>query len=493
MPDKKLIKVFDTSLNLLGIVDDYENASYDHRFYNAGPWTVTINKNLPNASLFAKKRIVLFGDNMRDCGIVTSIKKKIGKGGKGTEELQVSGFDPRYLLSQRVVYQSNDVDCYYLSDKAETVIKTLIDSQCGPSCIDAKRIFPLLQIATDQARGSDYELTAKGTQVYSECVTCAKESFLGWFLYLDLDNKKMILDCEEGTTRTVLQSVVNPVVISADRNSLSKGETKDSLASFRNLVYVAGAGAGVDREIYTGYTGTEPEGADRFEMFDDAGNLTTAAALAKRAVTTLQQNEQDYEISATIPVESPFVYTEDYREGDLVTVRLDDTDYNVRILEVSESWDEKDYLIEAVIGKPIKGLTEQVESVRTTIDGDSATSESGTNVSGMRNGIMTYDLTLADATMQGNECIYTVIEITGIMDGDRTFTFYFDSTRKFGRKIYNLILSVAAKDATDRVLDLTAGVNTISCTITLNSSRLLYQVWVDDDGNLVPDTPLNDL
>lgn len=492
MPDKKLIKVFDTSLNLLGIVDDYENASYTHRYYNAGPWTVTINKNLPNASLFEKKRIVLFGDNMRDCGIVTDIQHKVGKGGKGTESLIVKGYDPRYWFSQRVIVYSNDVDCYYLSDAAETVIKTLIDAQCGPSCTDSKRIFPLLQIATDQGRGTDYELTAKNTQVYSECVTCAKETFLGWYTYLDLVNKKVILECEEGVTRSVLQSTVNPVVFSAERNSLSSGDTRDSLASYRNLVYVGGAGAGVDREIYTGYTGAEPEGVERFEMFDDAGNLTTVAALAKRAVTTLKQNEQDYEISAVIPVESPFVYTEDYREGDIVTVELSDTEYNVRILEISESWNERDYTIDATIGKPLKGITEQVDSIGTTIDGDSATSESGTNVSGMRNGILFYDVSTTDGMMAGNECIYNVIEITGTMTGDHTFTFYFDSTRKLGRKIYNVILSVIS-DGTDRTLSLTAGGNTITCTITTNNSRLLYQLWIDSAGDLVPDTDLDAL
>jgi len=176
--EKTVIRIFDKTLAFQGFVEDYQTASYQRSFFQAGSFTFSINKNIPAAALLAKQYFVVYGSDFRDCGVITKISTAIDENGKGSQILNVSGYDLKYLMAQRVIMQLNAADTYAVSGPGETVIKTLISDQCGPTCTDPDRVFNLLQIATDQARGDNYELSAKYTQVY-QAATCCDSSASG--------------------------------------------------------------------------------------------------------------------------------------------------------------------------------------------------------------------------------------------------------------------------------------------------------------------------
>ena len=478
------IKVYDKSLNFIGIVEDYESSGFTRSWYEAGQWSITINKNINNSDLLQAEYYVQFGEDDRDSGKITCVTNNIDENGKGGQKLVVAGKDLKTIFSQRYVMDMNDVDAYTLTAPGETVIKTLISSQCGATCVDPKRVISNLVIATDQGRGLSYTLSCKYTQVYSECATAATQSLVGWFVYIDHANKTFVLDCEVGLDRSYGQQINPYCLFSPDMDSLKSATLKEDIASFRNLVYVGGDGTGADRQIHTGFDTVEPEGIDRYELFDNASSLSTTAAMSAEAQNILTQYNQSYELSGAILIKSPYVYKENYNVGDLCTVRFNDKELDIRILSITQNWASGSYDISSVWGKPIRGLSDQVSAINTSTTSNNGTSEAGTNVSGMKSGVKSYDLSSSDVTMNGSECIYNIIELTGTLTANRTFNFYLDTTRLYGKKIYSLKISATG----GKIITLTTGiVGKISETTIAESAPYIIHVMVDDTGNVTRD------
>jgi hypothetical protein len=480
------IYVYTPALDLVGIVEDYESASITRSFYEAGQWSITINYNIPNASLLQKGYYVQFGEDPRDAGKITTVNQKIDEGGKGSQVLVVSGLDLKAMFAQRTIMQLNDIDQFYLSDDAETVIKTLISDQCGATCTDANRVLPNLVIAANQGRGGTYTISTKYTQLYAECATAATQSLLGWFVYIDHVNKTFVMDCEVGLDRSAAQSVNPLCLFSPDMDSLKSASFVDDISTYRNLVYVGGDGQGASRVIHIGYDTTEPTGFNRYEMFDDASNVSTTAALTAEAQAVLKQYNQTYELEGDVLVMSPYVYKEQYNVGDICTVKFSDVNLNVRILDITQSWEWGEYTISSTWGKPINTLAGQISALSTGAASKGTGSEVGTNVSGMKNGIYQYNLSSANATMQGNECIYNNIELTGTLTADRTFTFYLDAVRQYGRKVYRVLISAKSNGAANRTITLTAGSGTdVQIDVASDSITDLHSIMVDSLGNVI--------
>ena len=469
------IKVYDKALTFLGLIEDYESASAQRSYYESGLFTITINRNIPNATIVSKKCIIQFGDDTRGF-FVTKINNSIDEDGKGSQYLNISGYDLKYIFAQRVIKYLNSADAYYLSAPAETVIKTLISNQCGSTCTDSKRIFSMLQIATDQGRGPTYTLSAKYTSVYEEVATCATQSLIGWEVRIDPTNKKLILEFYEGVDRT------ESCLFSPDMDSLRSAEFEDSVESFKNLVYVGGDGTGASRTIHTAYDTTEPTDIDRFEMFDDASSVSTTAALTAEGVSVLSQYAQSYTLTGEVLVKCPYVFKTNYNEGDICTVEFNGISSAVRILDVEEYWGHAEYTLTVTWGKPIATISSQVSGLSTAAASSSGTSESGTNTSGMKSGVLSFDLTSANATMAANQCIYNILELTGTMSANRTVTLYLDTTTLYGRKAYAVNVSASG----GYLITVTTGISgKSSITFVANGENRIEHIMVDGTGNVL--------
>jgi len=480
----KPINVYDNSLNRVGIIEDYSDAVYTRNFFECGDFSIKINANIPNAALLTKGAVLIFGDDPRDSGIITKLTTELqgedSTYGKGNEIITASGYDCRYIFARRVIRELNSDDAYYESAPGETIIKNLVYSQCGLGA-DVKRRFTNMTINADGARGSNYTISTKYTAVYAECATAALQSGIGWYVYPDVVNKTFVVDCEVGIDRSTSQSVNPFCIFSPSFESIRGYSIDDDIESFRNLVYVGGDGQGAGRTIHAGYTGTEPEGFDRYEMFDDASSLSTTADLQTEAAAVLAQYAQSIAVDSDGLILSPFMYKENYAVGDIVTLQYRGYSLDLRIKTVTESWSHGDYDISYSFGKPVATAASQIGSISGTVTRDSSISESGTNVSGMKNGVKEYDLTSADATMLGSECIYNVLRLTGTLSTDRTLTLYLDTTKLYGRKVYTLVVEASG----GYVITLTTGISGKS-NVTIEASGVPreIQIYVDDSGNV---------
>jgi hypothetical protein len=353
------IRIFTSSLDFVAEVDDYETAYFERRWYGIGEFSITINYNKLFATEFQKGRIILIGNNYDSCGIISSLRYSVGEGGKGSETVTASGYQLKHIMSWRIVYPPAGQARYTDSDKAESVVKTLVAGQAGTSAA-TKRQFSLLDIAADAARGIDYLISSRYSNLAAEVEDLAYATQISTNLYIDPVAKKIKLDCYQGIDRTAAQSMNGRAIFSPDYDTLASAEILDSNVAYRSIMIIGGQGVGAARTIVPVYSTTEPSDFDRREQWIDARDLSTTPDLTLRGQSKLALFGNENYLEARALTYSPLAYRSSYDLGDLVTMSAFGQSTNVRISSARESWANNDYMLELGYGLPYPTITKRV-------------------------------------------------------------------------------------------------------------------------------------
>lgn len=99
--------------------------------------------------------------------------------------------------------------------------------------------------------------------------------------------------------------------------------------------------------------------------------------------------------------------------------------------------------------------------------------------------VVSYDLSSTDATMLEGECLSDVIELSGTLTANRTFNFYLDTTRLYGRKAYKVLVSAISNSTTTRTITL-SGSGSVDVSIPVKSDSLpqIHEIYIDASGNV---------
>jgi hypothetical protein len=146
-----LYKYENNAFKRVAVIDDYNEISFSRRLYEAGEFTITINRNIPNAEKFEIGLFVQFGNDKYDIGEINSITNPIASEGKGSQNLAITGHDLRYLFKRRVIKNRNANGKWEMTAKGEIVMRSLIADQCGEN-IEAKRRLPIVNVIPNSAR-----------------------------------------------------------------------------------------------------------------------------------------------------------------------------------------------------------------------------------------------------------------------------------------------------------------------------------------------------
>jgi len=251
---------------------------------------------------------------------------------------------------------------YTINNSAETVMKTLVSQNGGPTDADASRKFSLLEIDTDADLGSTYLLKTRYTStVLAECSACSLATGTGFYIYLDLTNKKLRFQTAQGLDRSASQSVNPRAIFSTDYDTLKSATLDDNDSNYRNLAVVAGQGEGTARVIREVYAGSsEPTDLDRREMFVDARDLPTTGELDTRGAQKLEELSTIITADGAPLAYSPLVYGTDYDLGDIATLEVYDVARNVRITSVKESWAPLAYSIDMTFDRMPQTIQSQI-------------------------------------------------------------------------------------------------------------------------------------
>ena len=350
-----------TFLALACVVDDYQTLSFKHGWYSPGTFTIVINKNTLYASQFQTERIIRIGEDKYKCGTITSIQNNIGPSGAISETLTITGHELPGWLDLRLTYPLAGSDYYTLSaaTPVETVIKSVISYNMGPTA-STGRPDTTMTIATDIARGGNYLLSTRYANLLSVVSDAALAMDVGVFAYLDIANKKWILDVGIGLDRTVGQSTNPRAVFSTDRETIKEAQYTKSISNLKTVAITAGQGEGADRVIRI-IPATPATGRQRRELFVDARDLSLTASLDTRGQQKLDENSFTTFMSLQPLAYSTLQLGTDYNVGDRVTVQQFGVSVDLLITSGQEDWSAGNYNVTLGFDKASPSITSQAQ------------------------------------------------------------------------------------------------------------------------------------
>lgn len=453
------------------IIDDYYEISFTRNYYEAGDFTITINKNIPNASLFKKGLFVRFGNDNYDMGEIISISNSVGPEGKASETLIINGKDLRYIFHRRVIRQDNANGKWEMTGAGEIVMRSLIRDQCG-SGAEEKRRLPVTNVIPENGIGDTCSVSEAFTNLYEVLITVAIQTNTGW--HIKFENGSMTLECFQGINRS------QSVFFTVSHDALKDGTFTDSNESYANTIYVGGKGQGDERDIYEGETGS-PEGLDRFEAWDDQSSMTSEAEYSAEANAMLTQYGQTLTVNGNVLAKNPYVYKQEYDVGDLIKIGFSGQEATVQILSVTESWSGRgNYEISFEFGKPVNTLANQLQlmlrQIRKASDNSSSTDS-----------VRWYTIP-TDTEMPKADVTFDTIGFVGDCGNDgKTFQLYFNENGT-GSKTYHVYFKQLAGTGK---LTLTTGAGAVDLTVSVGTYVLI--IYVDENGNISTQgsTPVN--
>lgn len=468
-PQIKLYKYDNSVFILIAIIDDYQQISFEHSLYSAGTFTVTINYNIPNARLFRRGLFVQFGDNPHDFGEILTMRNSIGPDGKGSENLNITGYDARYLFKRRIIRNLNANDMWAMTAKGEICLRSLVRSECGDGA-EAKRRLPISNAIPEpaNAKGGVYSVSESYTNLYDALCTIATQSEIGWAV--TFENGALTLEVFEG------RNLNDSVFFSTDFESLANGEYTDTAESFANVLYIGGKGEGSEQDMYegsvTGEGGNEPTALDRFEAYDSQSSMTTEEEYEAEAGAMLSQYSQNVTVSGAGLVKCPFVFRESYDVGDVITLRFSDKTAVTQILSVTEQWSNGSYTLSFSFGKPQNNLAQQISLLLKKISNASKKTKAIECVK--------WYTIPTDTAQSEADVTFDTLGFTGAMTADATFTLYADDEGT-GAKIYNVYVKNLSGSHT---LTLTTG-KADAASYALQPGTYNAQIYVDENGNII--------
>lgn len=371
------IKVFNTKLDLIGIIDTFSSFRYKQKFYDIGEFELHIPFNIGDLEILQKDNIIYV--NEQNSFIVDTRQIKLNQ--DGSEYIQVNGKSLLNILNRRIIYNQ-----IVEKNNANEVVKRIVNENViAPKNIKRK----IENIAIGELADTlniDYQ--NRYGNVLDEIIGISKTTDVSFYILLDHINKKLLLKSFSGTDRTINQNIISPCVFSRDYENVEEQEYVDSLNNYKNVTLVAGSGEGINRKVFE--VG-EHEGLNRYELYTDARDLSDKEQKT-RIVTNEDGSEYEENYEVDIPVEtynkileqrgkeklrectevetfeskisllSNLEYGKDFRLGDTVTVinKKWNLVLDTKITEIEEVW-ESTKSLSITFGNNIPTLLDKIK------------------------------------------------------------------------------------------------------------------------------------
>ena len=346
------IRVFDSGLNLIAEIDNYESCVYTKTWGDCKDFQIVMNWNLAYVSAFVKDNFVIFNNDPTRAGKIEEVTYTQEKDkGRGGQKITVVGYEAKNVFSQRIIVPAAGQAFYAIGTAgspvvAETVMKTLVKDQCGATAVDANRKFSLLSVVADAARGVATFISARYSNLLGQLKAISTAGTIGFGVTFDLTNKLFVFDVIPGTDRSFGNIGGNPVVIfSPDYDSAQAVTIKNTNIAYANHAFVGGTGSGSARTIQARALngGTVQTDLARREVFINASQLSNSTDLNNAGDAALAKLKFTQFIDVQGLVVSQYQYGRDYFVGDIVSISAFGLTYSVRVVSAQETVENKKY------------------------------------------------------------------------------------------------------------------------------------------------------
>lgn len=355
------ISIFDNTLTLLGIIDDYEYLKFHFKYRSVDNFSLKVNRYKNNVSYLELGNIIaVYINGTYRAGIIESKELSLNPDGKISESYSIVGRGLDGLLAERIAMYATATGTGYDSQNTygETAMRYYVDKNCISSA-DTDRNYSLLELEADQNRGANVKYDARFQRLDEILEDICLATGLGWEITLDTTNKKFKLHIYEGKDRSWENGVNSVVVFSPEFGNIKLLGYRTSRINSKNVAYVAGQGEANLRDVDIVTKGSASfTDTSRREFFIDARDLDSTDKMLQRG------NERLAEVGEETVVEMENLNTASYRFGyefdlgDIVTVIYPDiVEMDARIIEaIMEITPEEGISNKLVIGRTYPDL-----------------------------------------------------------------------------------------------------------------------------------------
>lgn len=384
------IEIINTDFELLGIITNFESLICVWNYYECGTFELTINKNKANTNKLKKDNMIIV--NKRDDKILL-IDKVVIDTNKNSKTMKVSGTCIKGITKRRIV-ATNGYD-RVSEDYAENIQKHYLKKHLVESYYDnirtPERDITWIKIEQTQNRGIKTVWQARLTNLHDELKHISEDTGLGWYGYLNRNEKCIYFDSLKGTDRTVNQieninthkylkdfsheqlqkytheqlqgTIKYPYIIfSEKKKNLLEGKTTDDNSNYKNVGYVAGKGENEDRLITV--LGTA-KGFERREVLIDLNNIEDVDELKTEGQKKLDTYKIIQSIEGKVYQIPNMEWEKDFFLGDLVTLESDGIYEDKRIIQAKEIYERNNKTVELGFGDKIPSLGEEIKRIIT--------------------------------------------------------------------------------------------------------------------------------
>ena len=372
------IKVLDRSLKLLDEIDVYTSLDFIRSWQGIGSFNLVV---CGHEKSFQDGNIIMLGKNGHKCGIIRTVNPVDSEKGTG---ITVSGQTLNGFTQQRIVIPFANADYFAVPlpdaspsvKSAEYILKQYVSHNLGENA-DSARQLPNFIITQNQNRGLETNWFSRYSMLNDDLQAICEYCDCGYEIYVDLRQRKFVFDYLGGMNRSVDQSTNSRVILSREFESVKNISYTHDMSNYKNLAYCGGYGEGAERAVQTVRAkelSANPTGFDRFETFFDCGDLLsteteTAISLEQEGQHRLDEYKEIKSLTAEISQAGSFLYGEQWDLGDLVTVagKKFNLTQNLRVKEIKESYEPKDFRLSVTLGTLPKHLKDVLKSLKSPV------------------------------------------------------------------------------------------------------------------------------
>lgn len=350
------IRIFDKSLNFLGEIDSYTSLFYVRKWENYGEFEFHMAE--VDISLIKKGNIIMLNKDGYRTGVIEHIEIKE----ENKEDITIKGFSLSYWLTQRITVPPIGYAYHEFNTSVEDIMIALVKSNAADP-IDVKRKIPYLQVELSQGRGEILQFQTRYKTLSDELTKLSKTSGLGFTIFLDYKNKRLLFKVLSGRDLTYNQRINPPAIFSIEYDNIINQNYIESNIGYKNVGYVAGQGEGANRQIEV--ISNELTGFDRRETFIDARDITEGVSLADRGKLKLAENVAIQSFECEVDTKD---YKRDWDLGDIVTTVSKKYNFKInnRVTEVKEIYESSGFKVEPTFGVSIPLASEKIKQMTDT-------------------------------------------------------------------------------------------------------------------------------
>ena len=235
------MEVYSTSLELLGVLEEFRSVIWEDKAFTAGSFSVEAPLTDNTRWLLAEENILLLAGDT--AGIIEHREESAEETGTS---ITVKGRLLAGILDRRVLWGQ-----YSVTGKPAAIMRQLVDDcAVNPTRGDSvsARVIPNLVIdESDDDGGSDIRLQKTGGSLLGVLETIGAAYHVAFGVRLNPAVPRMEFWTRDGVDRTIEQSANEPVFYSTELDDVLSADYSYDSSEYRNFALVAGCGEGSSR------------------------------------------------------------------------------------------------------------------------------------------------------------------------------------------------------------------------------------------------------